>query len=305
MRITFKHQRDLGTVLARALRDAGHELVDGGGDVLLIDHDLPVGHYQALCDAHARVILYPHGAGLVASGDGQWPVHPHTVARLEHGPGQVEVLRRAGYPRRAEVIGWPLCLRRPFAPRPLRRVLLAPSHAIAGGWYPPELAAQNRRLYEQLVGLAARRVIELTVRMVFGLPPGIEPGFPSGRVVYELGDGTISGALECIGRHDCVVGSAWTFPTLAVARGVPTVMYGQLPLDDNQGLGDTHLARHWATYRDYVRFPLDAAATDDLSALLARACTTDADIAEWRERFIGPAFDPARFVGLVEELAAS
>ena len=33
--------------------------VDSGA-VLLIDHDLPVTHYKRLCDAHARVLVYPH-----------------------------------------------------------------------------------------------------------------------------------------------------------------------------------------------------------------------------------------------------
>jgi hypothetical protein len=302
MKITFSDHGGKGLVLAAALRAAGHDLVEADGDVLLIDHDLPWAHYGALCDAHARVLVYPHGAPIVASGDGQWPVHPHTVLRLEYGPGQVEVLRRAGYPRRVEVIGWALCPRRAFAPRPGRRILLAPQHAMGDGYYDPELRAQNVLVHEALADLAARGLIGLTVRWVgFFSPLGI---LPRRGVRYVEGAWWIDDALMAIAEVDCVVGASGTFSALAVARGVPTVMYGQLPLDDDWGANERHPARSWPRYRDYIHFPLDATETDDLPALLARACASDADVAPWRDRFIGPPFDPVHFVNIVEEVTS-
>lgn len=302
MRISVSNAQ-LATGFVEALAAAGHELVPSGGELLLIDHDLPDGYYGPLCDAHARVVVYPHGGGVVASGDGQWPVHPHTVLRLEHGPGQVEVLRRSRYPRRAEVIGWNVCSRRPFTPRPLRRVVLAPQHALGNGWFPPELRAQNAHVHDLLAAMAIRGTIHLTVRTVGPFEPLGLVKCPV--VLYEQGYASLTHALLTIDRADCVVGSYGTFPVLAVARGVPTVFYGQIPLDDDYGLEDRHPAKSWARYKDYVRFPLDATETDDLPALLARACLTDVDIAEWRDRFIGPAFDPARFAKLVEACASA
>jgi hypothetical protein len=93
---------------------------------------------------------------------------------------------------------------------------------------------------------------------------------------------------------------------LGVARGVPTVFYGQIAPDDDYGPDDRHPAQHWPLYRDYVRFPLDAVEEPDadLLSLLIRACATDADIATWRDLFVGPAFDPGAFARLVESILA-
>jgi len=301
MKVAFFDHRGTGTSFAAALCAAGHDLVEDHGDALLIDHDLPYGIYGARCDAHERVLLYPHGAGLVASGDGQHPVHPHTVARFEHGPGQAEVLRRCGYPRPVHVVGWPLCPLRPFRPRgEIRRVLLAPQHDSGAGWVDARLRAQNAAIHDALAGLEG---VTLTVRWVGSFPAlGIRPRVG---VRYVQGDGTLAGAVTTIDAVDCVVGSAWTLPTLAVARGVPTVMYGMLRPDDDwtERLQHRHPALTWEAYREYVRFPLDASEASTPGALrwlLERAGAGDPAVNDWRWRFVGEAFDPAVFVALVE-----
>jgi hypothetical protein len=304
MRIAVHDNRGNGSRLFVALQRAGHELVYGQGDVLLTDYD-DGKEYVPLCDRHPRgVFLHPHGAGLVGWGDGEWLAHPHTRGQFVHGEGQVEVLRRAGYPRRAVAVGWSFCdLNEPhgWATDVPTRVLFAPGHAMNNGWISPWLPMVNARLFRLLTQLP----ITLTVRTVgpfapLGLP--VLPALPStgvGQVTVQHvpGDGTVPGAVRAIDAADVVVAAMGTFACLSVARGVPTVMYDQTPQETcgNQ----RHPAESWPLYADYAWWPYDIDGADTVDAVrmaLLRARDWELPALLWRERFIGPQMDPAAFV---------
>ena len=102
---------------------------------------------------------------------------------------------------------------------------------------------------------------------------------------------------------DVVVAGEGTYPNLAIATGVPTVMYSQLtaalglPGEVMQPLRRKHL------YQDYVRFPFDAA-DGPLEEIIREAARSDAPIADWKRRFIGQPFDARAFASLFERIVS-
>jgi hypothetical protein len=298
VKVTFLDHQAKGHRLADALREAGHEVVGFGGEVALLDGDAPIEPYQAYCDTHDRVMVYPHGGGNPYA-DGHWPVHRNTVCRFVPGPGQVEVLQLCGYSGRLEVIGWPMCDRLPFraTDKPVE-VLFAPQHALGDGWVCGPHRAANRRTHDLLVSLP----VHLTVRYVPVVNVALEalgitrhPG-----VDYRSASPVVTDGEAAIDAADVVVAVDGTFPSLAVARGCPTVVCGQIPADNHiTGTQGDHISSNWDTYKDVTHFPLDA---DDVSTaaelmdLLLTASRDDSAVAEWRSRFVGEQFDPDLFV---------
>lgn len=303
MKVTFRDHDGKGARLAAALADAGHEIVQHSGEVALVDCDAPIDPYRGVCDNHERVMVYPHGGGNPFC-DGHWPIHPHTVCRFVPGPGQADVLQRCGYPGRVETIGWPMCDRLPFRPtdQPVN-VLFAPQHPLGDGWMSEGMVEANARIHDLLASLP----ISLTVRYVPIGSAGLEqmgihrrPG-----VDYRQAPMVVNDGEAAIDGSDLVVAAEGTFPSLAVARGCPTVMYAQIPADNHiTGEPGTHTENNWHLYRDAARFPLDAddiTTPDDMMDLLLTAGRDEP--VEWRDRFIGPQFDPELFVKTFEDVA--
>lgn len=286
MKIAVHDNRGNGQPIFDSLEQAGHDLVKDHGEVLLTDSDAYVEPYSTLCDAHERVFLHPHGAGFI----GPWPRHPHTRGQFVTAAGQADVLKATDYDGKIEVMGWHLCQLLDFMPikveawRP--KVLLAPTHAMGNGWIDPWLPELNSRLHDWL----AMMPVKLTVRYVHGWEPlGITR---QDHVTYVQGSGMLADAIAALDEAEVVIGGAWTFPTLAVARGLPTIIYGAGVMD-------------WR-YANDVRFPLSAdgcLGRFHLWELIKRACEGSAAVTAWRRRFIGEPWEPTSFVRAFERAA--
>jgi hypothetical protein len=120
----------------------------------------------------------------------------------------------------------------------------------------------------------------------------------------EFVDARLLAQTTQIDAADAVVAGAGSFPTTAVARGVPTVIYGQgsvvLGLPDEE----TSPLRRGERYLDYVRFPFDVA-DGPLDEVLHAAARSPERIGGWRRRFVGHKFHPGRFAAAIERLAQS
>lgn len=301
MKVAFHDHDGKGRLLAAALEEAGHEIVPGGGDVALLDADVPMRPYSEICERHDRVLLYPHGGGTPMPGR-EWTPHPNTVCRFVPGTGQVDVLTACGYPVPVEVIGWPFSDRRPFRPcaTPVK-VLFAPLHQSGSGWLPTAGAVSNGRVHDMLADLP----VDLTVRYPHvGNGSLAQIGITRRKgVTYQQVPLDVHDGLEAIAAADVVVAAEGTFPSLAIAQGCPTVMTAQIPPDDDGGPLGYIRALSWELYETDARYPLDgdtAATPDDLLLLLMAACRDDSAVAEWRGRFVGEQFDPEAFVKTFE-----
>lgn len=198
---------------------SGYEIVDRGGDVLMIDAD--VAHmepYRSLCGQHERVFVMPHGAGRITPN----PPHPHTRGYFVTSQGQADTLREAGITLPIAVMGWHFTPIKPFRPCDLSanpHVIFAPTHAMKDGrveegqW----VVDEARRIYEWLCDLPIR----LTVRTVEAADPYHFPKRDG--VTFQQGTGMLADAVAAIETADMVLAGAWTFPMLSVALGVPTI----------------------------------------------------------------------------------
>ncbi len=300
MKIALADRHHKSLKLAQALQAAGHEFVQGPADVLLIDHDAPrPAPYREVVEAWAKrgakVFIYPHGALPLVSWDGLHPPCPLVSGNFVIAQGHAEVMRRYDYPIPTHVIGWPFCEIAPFRPAPrLRRLLFAPMHPSDTGHLAPGELDLNRRIYEQLLRLP----VELTVRHIKTLEQnGLWP-VEGVRYVHGLPDNSVAD----IDAADAVVTCVGTYSSLSIARGRPTVVYGQ-DIQPNYGVPDEPLIRmrNWDRYADYMRFPFDA---DDgaLADVLAEAARSDERIRDWKRLFIGAPFDGPRFAAMLEQL---
>lgn len=245
------------------------------------------------------VFIYPHAAVPQLTYDGLYDPWHFTKANFTIARGHVEVMRTYGYPERIPLhpVGWSLCPQLVFKPNPQpRRVLFAPIHPNANGYLCDLDLSINRATFERLLVLVRQGAINLTVRHLHVLEESglwVEPG-----VRYIRG--TPNQNYEEIDAADLVV-SRHTFAYIAIARGKPVLMMAEweTPRSGNSNESLRFVAS-WPKYRDLMMYPLDILAEDDTWALIVRAAASDAEIRDWRDRFIGPAFDPKLFVRTVE-----
>ena len=235
--------------------------------------------------------VYPHTARPSMIND-NWPAWEGTTAQFVVNEYHAEVLRGYGYKKPLESIGWTLCPIRDFRPTRAREVLFMPIHPRNA----PIDRKVNRQAFDKLAALATAGRINLTVRYVGDL---IDNGIPKiGGVTYI--QGRMNQNFAEIDAADVVVGhqtAAW----IAVARGVPTAMMAEdMPTHFRTYMNEYINTKSWDRVSRLFRYPLDILAEDDTMALLTRAARSDSEIADWRRRMIGEAFDPQKFVSIVE-----
>lgn len=299
LRIAISDHNGASLPFARALHAAGHTLVDANADALLIDFDPPLVAYRATIDKHAnegaKVILYPHGAGGPnLSHDALWEPYGRVDASLVTGFGHAEFARRIEYPAAVHVVGWSHCELRPFRARgTVEHVVFAPFHPNADGSMADAMRELNRDVFEEL----RRGPWHMTVRHIGSLA---ENGLcPADGVTFV--DGRTSPRFAEIDVADAVVGGDGTLPALAIARGVPTVMYGQGRIVLGIPGERPATPRRPERYMDYVRYPLDVA-DGPLDELLHAAARDDDAIADWRRRFMGGPLSRRTVVTAVEQI---
>jgi hypothetical protein len=303
LRIAVWNHASKAAPFIAALAAAGHEFcqdINDDVDAMLMDLDPPyLAHAEMLdrySEQNAKIFLYPHGGGgPILSYDGLWEPDKRVFANFVMGVGHAEYLRRLDYPAETHVIGWPYCDILPFQPREaVKTVLFAPTHPNGDGSMTSYQRDMNTDVFRRLL----QTPFKLTVRHIGTLEQNglwIEDG-------VEYIQGSLVPAVDQIDQTDAVVAADGTFPTLAVARGVPTVVYGQgvvaLGVPDEEPIVPNRLH----LYQDYSRFPFDVA-DGDLETLVRTAARSDAPVAAWKRRFIGKKFDPLEFVEIFERLA--
>lgn len=227
------------------------------------------------------VVLYPHSGPPSVEYDGLQPVSPHVRAKLVFAPGHTEVLKRYEYPVRTYEIGWYYCPLLRFAPvKKVERVLFAPMHP----WMDEKTILDVHQMLNQAVFRALKEDrpegSEVYVRYFGGEDlNGLEQaeGFKY-RKIEKLGND--HGDID---EADLVV-SCGTLAYLAIARGKPTIMFGQ----ESAGVSDMGDKRvdHWEAYGDYMRYPVDLHDWP-LPMLVQKACEGGQWLEEWKRLFIG------------------
>lgn len=284
--------------LQAALIAAGHTIVDRtvASDVLLMDVDFPIGNYRAIIayqQRHgAKVFLYSHGADAFLGWDGIWEPQP-LDGYLAMAEGTKEIMSRFSkpYPNPVHVIGWHYCEMLPFQPvQNIKRVLFAPHHPHSSGYLHPVFKEMNRRVLSELA--EGRDKYHLTVRHLRAAEENGLDWYEGVEYIQAQPDNKPTHIDEA----DLVV-SIGTFAQLAIARGKPTIMYGQ-DVCPHEAYNPEHCIEvaSWNNYRDYMRYPFEWDEVTDLETV----CTTPVDA--WRKTFLGEPFQPRQFTDLLERL---
>jgi len=255
-------------------------------DVLLIDMDIE--HYADVIDKFVgKVILYPHGAAPNLTWDGVYQPHPKVSVNLVTGEGHKEVMRRYGYSKPVEVIGWYLCEIKKWKPRKGKNVLFCPIHPIIGGTFMyEEDTRENVRVFRELLSMD----VELAVRYRHSLEVN---GLHKEDGVYYYN----ARFFDDLDAYDLVVANG-TLAYVAIAKGIPTVMLKQetctrMPGDavDNRVVVKS-LDKYW----DYLKYPYD---TQDLRESISLA--SNVEPVEWKNKFIGKQMEGEKFRDIIKD----
>lgn len=301
MRFAVKDHLGESNALVGALIKAGHVLsADGPTDLLLIDLDCDLFGYRELIDFYrecgAVVLQYPHGApASTLQYDCLYDPYDKVDGQLTNGQGEIDFLRSLGIDRPAKAMGWQLCpqFEARHVKRP-RRVVFAPTHVNADGSLDAERVETNHKIFADLL----EGGWELVVRYIGELE---NLGLWEDERVFRYVQAERDMTTVEMDVADCVVAGVGTYPCLAIARGVPTVMYGQFAAA-RYGLPDEEAKplRSLEKYHDIVRYPIDADGMRPLNSLIPYACHSDEPIRDWKRSWIGEPFDPIAFVSMVE-----
>jgi hypothetical protein len=298
--VMFENQDKFEPYL-NALVGGGHERVEelGQADYLVIDYERNA--LRGVIDEARRrkmpIIILPHSVDSDLIWDG---LRSPTAAACNFviGNGHAAVMRMYGYGYPIGVTGWALSemqeqaqVRREAVDDPL--VLFAPKHPNPSGSVKLRDVDRelNRRAYVRLLGCGVR------LRVRFGGDLAENGLWLEEGVEFEQARYAVSDALDSMRRADVVVGVC-TFAHVAVAEGIPTVMFDQGVRPHSM----TRFVLNWELYRGFRAFPLDL--LDDgrgCEDVLRDALTGATCIDDWRSAFIGERFEQARFVRMVED----
>lgn len=298
MRFVAKDHLGESSPLIHALTEAGHELTaDGPTDLFLIDLDPDMWGYRDLIDFYrecgAVVLQYPHGAPIsTLCYDNIYRPYEGVDGQLTYGQGEIDFFRAIDVERPARIMGWTLCRQFEFRPTIApKRIVFAPTHVNGDGTIDDSRAKANADVFQQLLD----GPWELVVRYLGDME---RLGLWQDDRVFRYVAGSFDMTTVEMDAADCVVAGAGTYPCLAIARGVPTIMYGQFAAAV-YGLEGEEMKplRTLDKYRDLVRYPFDVEDAP-LETLITLACSYEA--IEWKKAWIGEPFNAAAFVELIE-----
>ena len=306
MQVAISDHQGKAHMLRQALERQGHVVTDRYpvGDVLLIDYDGPYSHYPDTIKRHvdggAKVFLYQHGANPMTHYDGIQEPHPAVRGFFTFAPGYKAVMEAYGYPHPVHVVGWYYCPLVDWQPvEDIKRILYAPWHPIQSDFIPPMGKALNREISDDLAAMKkARPDLHIRVRHVGPLVHNNlqqEPGLDYRLVSVKL-------EWDDIDWADVII-SHGTFARMAVARGKPTLFYGQEQTPYDGFYESYREVDNFHKYRHLMQYPWDYDDGPGLWDLLQQV--SQSEPTTWKAGFIGKPFDGELFSNLlVSELHA-
>lgn len=289
--------KDAADTYVNALFSAGFEEVNSldNADFILYDSEGVGGRRNVKADFLKRGVgfIYPHTPLTCYIWDGIYQPLPVAV-NFVAGKGQKRIIREYGYPYRVEACGFPRCEVRPFQPSSGRDLLFVPARPrrdngrqTAHDLFAFKWICDRRERFDRVTVCRLAGQLDYPDKYM-----GID-------FITTNPKETPSPAQEMIDRIDRadLIISTTTPAALAIARGKPTIVYGQ---------GDTletltgQSAKHYASYKDCYDYPLCLENMDfDCAESVMREPHPQAE--EWKRLHIGGNFDAGKFLSIVRE----
>lgn len=319
-----------GQAYARALAKARWRLAaPQHADLFLVDYPVEFWgpRWQWIDDvktAGGTVGEIPHGLMPVVTLDGAVDYHPDVDFSVVPAEGWADLYRAMGVDREMVVAGWSACPLGDWQPLPdrPRSVLFAPIHPNTGDGGKSTLAWAQRlnekafrkvaaakdlakivryygdesangipvvRRVQQLKGNAGQRNTDTTVI--------VEPSVTRDFLYVKLQNLAGPDWTE-IDRADLVV-SYGSFAFMALARGKPVVMLRDVPPIRDDG---SEVAHHFDQWRALWEYPVKVGDAPTMAGLMRLVRERDAEIQDFRRRYVGDEFDGRVFVEAMERL---
>jgi len=291
MKFSVRKNKDSSQYFVNALILAGHQMVKRDPDFILYD---AVVKYD---DDLKKVpnFIYPHTPHTYWLWDGVYPQFPVSY-NFVATQAQKQAMSLYGYPYPIEPVGFPRCSVFDFKPTQAKRLLFVPARPRKD---------EGRQAY--LDTMAFRWVIEncdLFERVVV-CHVGQFDGYFDQRIEFhkqnlKADPNPTENMLRYVDNADLIL-SVNTVAYLGVARGKPTVFYGESTTPETTS---GKKPANWKKYEHLMRFPLSL---EDMSVSdVLKVCEDKNDrVEEWKMNNIGSNFDSDKFVSLVENACAN
>ena len=297
------HVRDKFDRYIKTLNFHGFEEITPAteADFILLDNNYHESAIGTMRRAHADgkpVFKLPHGA----RADLFWDFIFYNIVREEDvtfvfGPGQKKIYEKANYGTRIETIGFPWATIKPFQHKTGKRLLFAPIHGMEDSEnriIVPLFKEWNRSIMDNLRQLKSDFDI---VVYLSAEPEKIYVDPKEEGIEYIHSDLKLKTAIEQIDKSDFVLAHE-TFAHIAIARGVPTLMFD----DHHIGWhGKNKKSKFWPHYHVTDRYPLNWLTAPNKHALIEAAVKPNPHVDAWKEKYIGTDFDENRFIEIIEE----
>jgi len=290
--------KDSGRAYVSALESAGYQRVNKieQADFILFDVE-NVGYRREMRAEFIRkngpAFIYPHTPMTCYIWDGIYEPLP-VACNFVAGEGQRKIMQVYGYPSRVEACGFPRCEVLPFRQAKGRNLLFVPARPRRDKGRQGKLddaallwILENRGRFEEVVVCRLAGQFEypddyMDITWVTTDPKATE--------------NPAADMIERIDKADLMI-SVTTPAALGVARGCPTIMYGQGdPLETITG----RRAKNFDKYKSLYAYPLSL---EDMSIqdVLNFAMFGCEKVETWKQAHIGGNFDPGRFVEIVRD----
>ena len=290
--------KDSGEAYVQALNSAGYAETDDAfqADFFLMDHEQVAGRREKRKRLLERGpgFIYPHTPLTPWLWDGIYQPMP-MACNFQSGLGAVELMKAYGYPNRVEAVGFPRCEVLSFRPTTGVRLIFIPARPRKDKGRQAALDLQafhwicdHRDAFESV-----------TICHMPGQFDNYPPNFKDINFVETGPHKSATPAADMATRIDQadLVIAVTTPAALAVARGVPTVMYGQRYAPET--ITGQRVAS-WEKYRHIYAYPLDLECMnlEDVQ----EACRVQNSAVElWKEQIIGGNFNARAFLSVIAE----
>jgi hypothetical protein len=296
MKFSIRRNKDSSLAFEQALLEAGHQRVTDPqkADFLLYDIENIGWRRDQLEELLQKIpgFIYPHTPLTCWLWDGVYeplPVACNFVAAL----AQKEAMRIYDYPNRVEATGFSRCRVLPFRPTSGLNLLFVPArprrdNGRQAGFDASalEFIADHRAQFESV-----------TVCHVGQYDDYRSNGVTFLRYDIKALSSPTANMMGLVDRADLII-SCNTPAALGVARGKPTIMYGEMAAVPQTNTGREPL--HYDQYGHLLRYPLllEDMTIDDVF----RACSRENESVEsWKTGNIGGNFNAEQFIKIVEE----
>jgi len=295
--------KDAGRAFVDALEGAGYERVKklDKADFILYDIESVGRRRQMRADFitnRGPAFIYPHTPNTCYIWDGIYEPLPVAV-NFVAGEGAKKCMQAYGYPYRIETCGFPRCEVLPFQFSKPRNLLFVPARPRRDKGRQNDLdlkalywVIEHYREYFDSVTICR---LEGQFKELDYMAVEINKM----NVLTTNPKSTTSPAQDMIDRIDNadLVIAQHTPAALAVARGKPTIMYGQgESLENLQG----HKAVNYPKYKAIYDYPLDLFQMD-IQEVLNFAFFGCRKVEQWKQAHIGGNFDADKFLSIVRE----